>query len=148
MKLRPAVSTDTPFLRQLHHRVYRDVVTRQFGSWDEGAQDRWFELGLADAEFSIVEENGDPVGAIGMRVESDRLHLVELQILPEYQGCGFGSALLRDQIEHAQRTRRPIALRVLLQNRARSLYARHGFAITGETETHYQMEWRPDEAAT
>jgi ribosomal protein S18 acetylase RimI-like enzyme len=148
MKLRAATSTDTSFLRQLHHRVYRDVVTRQFGSWDENAQDDWFEKGLTDAEFSLVEENGEPIGAIGLKDEADRLHLVELQILPEYQRRGIGSALLRAQMDHARRTHRSIVLRVLLENRARSLYTRHGFVISGRTETHYLMEWRPDEAST
>jgi GNAT superfamily N-acetyltransferase len=148
MNLRPATSTDTAFLRQLHHRVYRDVVTRQFGTWDENAQDDWFEKGLADAEFSVVEENGEPIGAIGLKDRAEYLQLVELQILPEYQGRGVGSALLRAQMEHAQRTQRSIALRVLLENRARSLYARHGFVISGRTETHYLMEWHADEAST
>jgi ribosomal protein S18 acetylase RimI-like enzyme len=123
-------------------------VTRQFGSWDESAQDDRFEKGLADAEFSLVEENGEPIGAIGLKDGADRLHLVELQILPEYQGRGIGSALLRAQIEHAQRTQRSIALRVLLENEARSLYARHGFVVSGRTETHYLMEWQPDETTT
>ena len=148
MRIRPATSTDTSFLRQLHHRVYRDIVIRQFGSWDENAQDDWFEKGLADAEFSVVEENGEPIGAIGVRDAADRLHLVELQILPEFQGRGFGSTLLRTQIEQAQRTQRPIALRVLLENRAQSLYARHGFSISGRTDTHYLMEWQPSEPST
>jgi len=142
MKLRPVTPADTPFLRQLHHRAYRDVVVRQFGSWDESAQDEWFEKGLAHAEFSVIEQDGEPVGSIGLTHGLDSLHLVELQILPEYQGRGLGSALLRAQIELAQRLQKRIALRVLLQNRAKSLYARHGFLVTGQDDTHYLMEWR------
>jgi ribosomal protein S18 acetylase RimI-like enzyme len=143
MKLRAATSSDTPFLRELHHRVYREVVLRQFGEWDEKAQDEWFEKGMADAAFFVAEEDGEPIGAIGLREASDRVHLVELQMLPEYQGQGFGSALLRDQIERAERNQQCLILRVLLENRARDLYARHGFVITGRTDTHYSMERQP-----
>jgi ribosomal protein S18 acetylase RimI-like enzyme len=141
MKLRPATPADTPFLRRLHHRVYRDVVTRQFGSWDERAQDGWFEQGLAEAEFSVIEASGEPIGTIALKDSSDRIELVELQILPEHQSRGLGSALLRRQIERAQSSRRPITLRVLLENRARALYERHGFVVGGRTDTHYLMEW-------
>jgi GNAT superfamily N-acetyltransferase len=148
MKLRAAASTDTPFLRRLHHRVYREVVTRQFGVWDEAEQDDWFEKGLAEADFHLVEENEEVIGTIALKDSPDCVHLVELQILPEHQGRGLGSALLRDQIEQAQRLRRPIALRVLLENRARSLYLRHGFVTTGQTDTHYLMEWSPHEDPT
>jgi ribosomal protein S18 acetylase RimI-like enzyme len=123
-------------------------VTRQFGVWDENAQDDWFEKGLADAQFSVVEENGEPIGAIGLKVLIDRLRIVELQVLPEYQGRGIGSALLRAQMEHAQRTQQFIALRVLFENRARSLYTRLGFVISGRTETHYLMEWHPAKPST
>ena len=39
------------------------------------------------------------------------------------------------------------AITVLKVNPARRLYERLGFAIVGETETHYLMRWRPADAA-
>jgi ribosomal protein S18 acetylase RimI-like enzyme len=143
MSIRPATPADTPFLRQLHHRAYRDVVVRQFGSWDEAAQDGWFEKGLAEADFGVVEEQGQAIGTVGLKDFPDRVELVELQLLPEWQGRGLGTALLRAELERAQRLDKPVRLRVLLENRARSLYERHGFAIVGQTDTHYLMEWKP-----
>jgi hypothetical protein len=41
-----------------------------------------------------------------------------------------------------------IGLRVLLRNKAKSLYARHGFLVTGQDDTHYLMEWRSREPST
>jgi GNAT superfamily N-acetyltransferase len=148
MNVRPATSADTPFLRRLHHEAYRDVVVRQFGSWDERAQDGWFEASLADAEFSVVEEDGKPIGAVGLKDAPNQVCLVELQILPDHQGRGFGSALLREQLDRARRLRKIVSLRVLIENRARSLYARHGFVVTTQTDTHFLMEWRADPVST
>lgn len=142
LSFRPAATEDAPFLRELHHRAYRDVVVRQFGVWDEVAQDRWFDEGLAAARFSVVERAGEPIGAVGTNEQDGVIFLAELQILPELQGHGLGTEVLRVVLERAMQTNQRILLRVLLQSRARSLYERHGFAMTGQTETHYLMEWR------
>lgn len=141
--LRPSTPEDVPFLRDLHHRAYRDVVSRQFGVWDEEAQNEWFETALAAAEFSVVECDGQRVGAVAVSVDVECLRLVELQILPEWQNRGLGSTVLEVQMEHARAGRRPIRLRVLRENRARALYERNGFVVIGQTDTHCLMEWMP-----
>jgi GNAT superfamily N-acetyltransferase len=147
MRTRPATSADTPFLRDLHHRAYHDVVLRQFGHWDLAAQDEWFGRSLIEADFSVIEESAASIGAFGVRVEADHVQLVELQLLPEWQNKGFGARVLSFQQEEALRRELPIRLRVLLQNRARTLYERHGFIVTGQTETHYLMEWLPPDSS-
>jgi predicted N-acetyltransferase YhbS len=146
MNLRPATPADTPFLKELHRRAYREVIVRQFGYWDDAAQDYWFQKGLADAKFSVVEENGEPVGAIALQETPESLYLAELQILPEWQARGLGTALLRMQLEHAKQLQKPIGLRVLQASRARALYERHGFVVTEQNQTHYLMEWRVNTA--
>src|SRR6187551_2009676 len=111
MNIRPATPADTRFLKELHRGAYLDVIVRQFGYWDDDAQDYWFRKGLTEASFSIVEENGEPVGAIALQDSPERLYLAELQILPEWQARGLGTALLRMQLEHARQAQKPIGLR-------------------------------------
>lgn len=143
-RLRPATNDDYSFLRELHHRAYREVVTRQFGRWDERAQDEWFELSLRDAEFFVVELGSAAVGALARKRQPECLHLVELQIVPEHQNHGLGSALLRELLAEARSATLPVRLRVLHENhRARHLYERHGFVVTATMPTHYLMEWKP-----
>jgi ribosomal protein S18 acetylase RimI-like enzyme len=78
-----------------------------------------------------------------VREQAGCLELVELQILSERQNQGLGSLILEQQMQIASASGKPIRLRVLLENRARALYERNGFAITGQTDTHYLMEWKP-----
>ena len=137
-----ASASDHDFLKQLHHAAYREVVTRQFGGWVESDQDAWFEQGLGEATFHVVEKDGAPVGALAVQHAPDHLFLMELQILPECQNQGIGTAVLRSVLERAAALELPVHLRVLRQNRARALYERHGFAVTGDTETHYLMSTR------
>lgn len=143
---RHAQVSDHRFLEQLHHAAYREVVTRQFGSWNEPDQDAFFEQSLREADFHIVELDGAPVGAIGVRQHPDHIALAEMQILPEYQNEGIGSELLRMELERAANLGLPVRLRVLRQNRARALYARSGFVLEGETDTHALMIWHPGTA--
>jgi GNAT superfamily N-acetyltransferase len=141
LRLRPALATDKPFLRELHHRVYREVVMRQFGAWDEAAQDGWFEKGLGEASFDVIELSGEAIGAVAVRETTDALHLVELQIAPDWQGQGIGSQVLALQLRHATGVCKPVELRVLLQNRARHLSERFGFRVLSQDATHYSMVW-------
>jgi GNAT superfamily N-acetyltransferase len=143
MYLRPATNLDKDFLRELRRQAYRDVVTEQFGAWDEEEQAAWFEKSLAEATFQIVEHRQTPVGALGIWLSPDALHLAELQVLPVWQGKGIGSEVLGALLQDARSQKKPVRLRVLKLNRARSLYERHGFVLCGATETHYLMEWWP-----
>jgi ribosomal protein S18 acetylase RimI-like enzyme len=141
MQIRPSTEEDFTFLRDLHHRAYRDLIVRQFGAWNDEAQDAFFEQSLREAPFAIIEHDGTRIGAIAVREDTEALHIIELQILPEWQNRGIGTALVREQLEAAESRRKPVRLRVLRQNRARELYERLGFAITGQTQTHYFMAW-------
>jgi ribosomal protein S18 acetylase RimI-like enzyme len=139
LRTRPATAADTPFLRELHRAAYRALVVRQFGSWDEREQDAFFEQSLRDADFEVILDGERAVGAVGTRLHDDHLFLAEMQVLPEHQNRGIGTAILRAQIRRAGELERPLGLQVLRENRAKALYERHGFAVIGETETHYLM---------
>lgn len=142
IRTREAEDADHSFLRELHHAAYRDVVTRQFGKWVESDQDAWFDQKLG-SPIKVIELDAVPVGAIAVYDATDHVFLAELQIAPEFQNRGIGSAMLRAELERATALALPVRLRVLLQNRALALYQRHGFSVTGETETHYLMAWEP-----
>jgi ribosomal protein S18 acetylase RimI-like enzyme len=63
--------------------------------------------------------------------------LNEIQLLPEFQGQGIGSDLIRQEIARTQVQQIPLRLRVLKHNtRAQHLYARLGIVVFEETETH------------
>ena len=139
LRTRPATAADIPFLRELHHAAYRDLVVRQFGSWNEREQDAFFEQSPRDAEFEVILDGAETVGAMGTRLHADHLFLAEMQVLPGHQNRGIGTAILNAQIQRAAELERPLGLQVLRENRAKGLYERHGFVVIGETETHYLM---------
>lgn len=70
---------------------------------------------------------------------------MQVELLPQFQGQGIGTELLVRQLDEARQLGLPVRLGVLRESRARNkLYERLGFAICGETETHYLMQWTSD----
>jgi GNAT superfamily N-acetyltransferase len=135
------LDVDYEFCRNVHQSAYRDVVIRQFGSWDESMQDSFFREGLNRAPHKIVEVDGIPIGVVSTEIRADCLYLSELQLLPEYQGQGIGSLIAKEQMALAKSLNLPLRLVVLRENRAHDLYCRLGFMTTGTSENHVKMEW-------
>jgi ribosomal protein S18 acetylase RimI-like enzyme len=144
---RPATDADTPFARQAHHGAYREAVTRQFGGWDEAAQDVFFARDWADAEFEILEADGVPCGYACVEERGQDFHVREIVVHPDFQGRGIGTAVLRQTQERARARGVPVVLGTFLTNRAVGLYRRLGFRETGRTDIHVLMEWRPGTGA-
>lgn len=141
---RSAGEQDFEFARQTHHEAYRDVVERQFG-WDEKAQDNFFASTWATRPHEILLCNGEPCGYYALEKGNEFIQLHELTILPEYQGQGIGTRLLKEAIEMGKNNHVPVRLQVLKENTgAIDLYQRMGFKEVDETETHLKMEFREE----
>ena len=137
---RLATESDKPFVWEANRQAYQDVVVRQFGQWDEESQERDFNEKWESADFELVELAGEPVGAIWTTDEGEYLRLREVFLLPDYQGKGIGSQLVKQELTRARQQHKPLRLRVLRENRARALYERLGFAVSSEAETTLWME--------
>ena len=133
---------DLEFGRVAHHAAYRDVVTRQFGSWNESVQDGFFRDGWNRAPHKVLMVDGAPIGICSSAVNQDHVFLSELQILPEFQGQGIGTAVVQELMSEAKKLGLPLRLQVLRENKAQELYRRLGFIVTGSTDFHVKMEWK------
>jgi len=136
---RPALDADTYFARSAHHQAYRDVVVRQFGVWDQKAQDEFFNGDWNPAAFEIILCDGVPCGYMSVEDRGDDVYVHELVILPRFQGRGLGSRILLEVIERAETRRVPVRLETLQANRAVDLYRRLGFHEVERSDTHIQM---------
>lgn len=146
---RPADTSDTEFARDAHHRAYRDLVERQFGSWDREEQDGFFDRNWARGGFEVLLCDDTPCGYVAVEQRTDDIYLRELVILPEFQNQGIGSAVLAETFDLADSQHIPVRLQVLHENRARVLYERLGFTETSRTSTHVLLERsRPEPTIT
>jgi ribosomal protein S18 acetylase RimI-like enzyme len=127
----------------MHHEAFREVVERQFGSWDTAVQDRLFAETWARGSFLIVLFDGQPCGYLWVQEHNTYVHVHEIVVARAFQGRGIGTALIQQVLARAEGRQVPVHLGTLHANRAASLYRRLGFSEVGRTPTHLLFEWRP-----
>ncbi len=108
----------------------RDVIESTWG-WDEEWQRAEFEKRFQQSSYFMVEIDDVAVGTVCVERRPACLYILELQLLPAYQGLGIGSEVVRSIIRDAAAEQLPIALSVVPANTgARRLYERLGFEVT------------------
>ena len=137
--LRPVTDDDYDFLFQLHVATMRPSVEATWG-WNEAFQELYFQSRWDPANQHIVSIGKIDVGTITVEEEIGTVFLNLIEIRPEYQGRGLGTALIRDVLRDAHNRDLPVKLHVLKTNlRARQLYERLGFTILEERKERHVM---------
>lgn len=142
ISLREVTEKDTEFARVAHHTAYRDVVERQFGSWDEKLQDKFFYDNWNKPGFKIISLDDVPCGYTRIEYLPNQVEVYELVISPDCQNKGIGTFVLNKFTEEARKRNVAAKLQVFSQNRAIELYKRIGFTEVDRSDNHVIMEWR------
>lgn len=138
---RPAQNSDYDWLLRLHHTVYRKLIIREFGYWDENEEFELFTEAWQTQQIQILLRDGQRVGMLMILEETERLWLDEIQIDPQFQNQGIGTAVIEELIATARDRQLPVHLRVLRANcGAHRLYRRLGFRRIEEAKHHIVME--------
>lgn len=138
-ELRAATFDDLDFLYDLRRAAMKTYVEQTWG-WDEGWQQAYFRQNFTPATIQIIRSDGRDVGALSVEQRAGEVYVRSIEILPECQCRGIGTSILKEVLERAGQSGKVVALQVLKVNRARRLYERLGFAVVGETPTHFLMQ--------
>ena len=136
VRLRQATSADDEFCFRLNEAALREYVEPVYG-WDPDVQHRyhaeWFD---ADRLSIIEDDDGRAVGVVDMTDEGDHLYLSRIELLPEAQGRGLGTCVVRDLL----RQDRPVRLHVFTNNvRARRFYEKLGFTVDRDADREHRV---------
>ena len=142
-ELRSAKREDADFFWRLRQEALRPHVEKTWGKWDDAQQRKFFDRGFVPRETRVILVDGKPGGRLDVSRSRMEFFLGLIEILPELQGRGLGSAVIRDLQEEARGKRVPIRLQVIKGNQAAvRLYERLDFKRAGETKTHHLMLWQ------
>jgi ribosomal protein S18 acetylase RimI-like enzyme len=141
LRVRPASGGDRDFLFAVRRAALRNYVEQTTG-WDDTEQRAIADKEFAELPYAVVEEGNRPVGYVCVIHEDECDFIEEIALLPEAQGRGIGTRLLRDILQAARQRGVPVRLSVFLSNPAQALYARLGFTVLRVEEPRMTMECR------
>lgn len=112
------------------------------------AQDKTYKMRYLGAIYRIIQLDGVDIGRLILDRQDQQLLIIDFAILPQYQGRGIGSDILKSLINEAYGGKVPVRLHVNQNNTsAIQFYLRHGFKKTGVNGLHFAMEWKGDFSA-
>ena len=151
--LRPATEEDRDVLLRVYGSTREEELTlatdwtpeqkAAFVTMQFEAQHTQYHEAFPDARFNIILVDGVPAGRLYVHPREEEIRLVDITLLPEYRGGGFGTSLLQDLFDEAEAARKPLTIHVEKFNRALSLYQRLGFRPAADRGVYWLMEWRP-----
>ena len=138
-RLRPLRADEREWAYALHRAALGEYVEATWG-WDEPLQRRIFDDALERLPRDVVEVAGEPVGVAAVEERDDELYLGMLELLPEWQGRGLGTAILEWLRRRAAGSDRALGLHVLPVNvRAVAFYERCGLRVVAREPTRLTM---------
>lgn len=138
----PLTVADLPWVWTVYEATVRSQNDAVLDLDDAGHRERR-RRELAEGRFEAIVVDGERVGLLETRVTDDALDLRHLEVLPEHQGSGIGTAVIRLVVAQARGAGRDVSLRVLRVNdRARALYERLGFVVEQERAQSVQLRLR------
>lgn len=147
--LRKQAEADVAFLRALYVARrwaevsaapgWTDSQRKAFLHSQADLQQRHYAQHYSAADFFIVEQHGQPIGRLCLLLDSQQARVVDIALLPGWQGQGLGSALLRAVLALADRQGLACHLSVEPFSPAQRLYARLGFEPCGQQGLYLQM---------
>ena len=140
ISLIPYTDDNYEFVYEVKKNAYKKYVEECWGSWIEEDQREYFKKFITAVRNNayIIMNGKTRIGFYNGEVLTNGNYEVgNICIIPEYQGKGIGTRILKDKLE--ENKDRDIEIQYFKQNPVGKLYERLGFVPSGETEFHYQM---------
>jgi ribosomal protein S18 acetylase RimI-like enzyme len=148
VNLRPATVDDVEFLGHVLYRYMVDTLHQVAEeSWDAGSRDDALQQVQGKVPNSItyvIEKAGERVGRLRLVRTPGLMEIAGLQILPDHQNRGIGTAVVTDVLSEGQQRSVAVELDVNVDNpNAERLYVRLGFRRIGRKDNDYRMRTNP-----
>lgn len=138
---RQATPRDIPFLLALRQQTMNGHLVASGAEVDDAHHMARLMHRFECAEVLLHE--GAPVGLLKVSRDAREWVVVQIQLVPAWQGRGIGAALLAEVADQATRAGADLTLSVLKANPARALYERLGFVTERESGFSYEMRRKP-----
>lgn len=153
--LRRAMVADDSFLlsvyastraQELAQAQWEAGQQEAFVKWQFEMQRREYDARYPDADYNVIEIDGQPAGRIWIGRSDDEIRLLDIALLPKFQNRGAGTLLLTDLIDEARTSGTRLRHMVfVLNDNADRFYERLGFVTFEDVGGYKHMEWKQSE---
>jgi ribosomal protein S18 acetylase RimI-like enzyme len=150
LSFRPIAAADLPFLARVYASTRADELagTPLTGAQKAAFLETQFRLQHAhyqkyypDADWLVTMFGGEDVGRLYIERWPSQHRIIDIALLPEHRGKGFGEALLRDLLDEAAAAGKDVSIHVEKFNPAMRLYRRLGFTAEEDKGVYDLMRW-------
>jgi ribosomal protein S18 acetylase RimI-like enzyme len=150
ISLRPITPEDEAFLAALYASTRTEELAQT--NWSEeqkamfcrmqfNAQTTDYQRNYPEASFQIIERDGVAAGRLLVLRSDEKIHVIDIALMPEHRGAGIGTKFLRELQDEAKAAGKPLSIHVERFNPARRLYDRLGFQQVEEKGVYFLLEW-------
>ena len=152
ISLRPSEPTDEPLLYEVYASTredelalvdWTDVQKAAFLRQQFSAQHSFYHDRYAHARFDLILQDGTPIGRLYVARWPEKIHILDIALLPPYRNAGIGTGLLRALLAEAAATGKRASIYVERFNPARRLYERLGFSEVADEGIYLLLECSP-----
>jgi ribosomal protein S18 acetylase RimI-like enzyme len=149
--LRPVREEDEELLLEIYSSTRLDEMA--LVPWDAATKDVFLRSQFSaqwnhylkyfpHAAHHMILVDEQPVGRLYVDRSQDKIHILDVTLLPQVRGGGIGTQILLDLMKEAEHTNQSCSIYVESFNRSLRLFQSLGFVKTGESGVSWLMEWR------
>lgn len=151
-RLRPIGKDDQEFLIAVYGATREQEIAQ--AGWDQDtvarfvrmqfdAQHAHYQKHHPNGNFDVVLDQEQAAGRLYVSRSAERVHVVDIALLPAFRGRGIGSALMLQLMDEAEREGKSVTIHVEINNPALAWYQRLGFKELSVAGFHRLMQWQP-----
>ncbi len=135
---------DLDFLFKVSTAAMQPVADALGDRKSEAERRAAYEEKFNPEDIDVIQFEGTDVGRLRVVRSPDSIYVGGIQILPEFQGKGIGTALFTELVEESKKTGVPIMLEVHdVNTNAMNFYKDLGFKEDGKTEKQTILKFVP-----
>jgi len=140
LSLRPVVSDDSEFLFQVFRLSHGAGLDEQLVRLQLQARNDQYSSQYPGADHDVIVSGDESIGYLYALRGPDAFALIDIALLPEYQGTGIGTQLVSELIELARAVNKPLCAHVLKHSPAWRLWQRLGFRQVSDDGIYLGIE--------
>lgn len=152
LNLKRVTADDDPFLLSVYASTRAQELAQvqwepgqqeAFVKWQFEMQRREYDARFPDADYNVIEIDGQPAGRIWITRNADQIRLLDIALLPEFQNRRIGTLLVNSLIHEASISGKRLRHMVfVLNDNADRFYERLGFVVIEEMGGYKHLEWK------